>query len=69
MDYVEATKKIVHCIETARTLEHHKAIVRMIASVSKHSGGRDRTLAGALVFLEWYNKDVYQRNKEKNLVV
>lgn len=69
MDYFEAAKKIVRSIETAKTLEHHKAIARMIASVSKHSGGRDRTLAGALVFLEWYNKDKYQRNKEKNLVV
>jgi hypothetical protein len=69
MDYVVATQRIIHCIETAKTLEHHKAIARMIASVSKHSGGRDRTLAGALVFLEWYNKDVYARNKEKNLVV
>lgn len=68
MDYVAATQRIIHCIETAKTLEHHKAIARMITNVSNHAGRRDRTLAGALVFLEWYNKDVYQRNKEKNLV-
>lgn len=64
MNYVEATQKIVHCIETAKTLEHHKAIVRMITNVSNHAGRRDRTLVGALVFLEWYNKDKYQRNKK-----
>lgn len=69
MDYVEATKRIIHCIETAKTLEHHKGIVRMIENVSNHAGSRDKSLLGALVFLEWYNKNVYQRNKEKNLVV
>jgi len=69
MDYVVATQKIVHCIETAKTLEHHKGIVRMIENVSNHAGRRDKTLVGALVFLEWYNKNRYARNKEKNLVV
>lgn len=69
MDYVAATEKIMHCIETAKTLEHHKGIVRMINNVSNHAGYRDRSLHGALAFLEWYNKDKYHRNKEKNLVV
>jgi hypothetical protein len=64
MDYVAATQKIVYCIATANTLEHHKAIDRMIANVSNHAGRRDKSLLGALAFLEWYNKDKYQRNKK-----
>lgn len=65
MDYVAATEKIMHCIETAKTLEHHKGILRMITSVSKHAGSKDKTLLGALVLLEWYNKDKYHRNHLK----
>jgi hypothetical protein len=63
MDYLAATQKIMFCIETAKTLEHHKAIAKMIGFVYNHAGRKDKSLLGALAFLEWYNKDKYQKNK------
>jgi hypothetical protein len=64
MDYLAATQKIMFCIETAKTLEHHKAIAQMITNVSNHAGRKDKSLLGVLVFLEWYNKYTYQKNKK-----
>jgi hypothetical protein len=64
MDYIAATQKIMFCIETAKTLEHHKAIAKMIGFVYNHAGRKDKSLLGALVFLEWYNKYTYQKNKK-----
>ncbi len=61
MDYTAAVIKIMYCIESAKTLEHHKAISKMITTVSNHAGNKDKTLKGALVTLEWYNKDRYVR--------
>jgi hypothetical protein len=50
MDYLAATQKIMFCIETAKTLEHHKAIAKMIGFVYNHAGRKDKSLLGALVF-------------------
>ncbi len=60
IDFIEATKKITRCIDTATTLEHHKAIERIIKNldmINNKSRPRDKSLGGALMLLHMQNRD------------
>ena len=58
MNFVEATKKISNCIETATTKEHHYVIEKMIDNVAEYAKRQqnwDKSIRGALGLLYWQN--------------
>ena len=68
IDFIEATKKITRCIDTAETIEHHKAIERVIKNldmINNKTYPKDRSLGGALMLLWWQNRDKWDRNLTK----
>jgi hypothetical protein len=66
MEHSVIIYKVTACIESAKTVEHHKSISRMISNLENYAKHNDEALLDVLGYLKRFNTE-YQEWKEHNL--